>query len=75
MGKDLGMLGLAAIAVFGAWKLFNLTDEWLEQKEFEKLDRKIKFLEERGFSRREISKMLGTPYNEFGVVECEEVNL
>ena len=40
-----------------------------------KLDRKIKFLEERGFSRREISRMVGIPYNEFGVVEDEVVNL
>jgi hypothetical protein len=75
LGKDLGMLGLAAVVVFGIWKAFDLTDKWLEQKEFEKLDRKIKFLEEKGFSRREISRMVGIPYNEFGVVKDEVVNL
>ena len=59
------------------WDLESIdaTDKWLEQKEFEKLDRKIKFLEEKGFSRREISRMVGIPYNEFGVVEDEVVNL
>ena len=43
LGKDLGMLGLAAVAVFGIWKAFDLTDKWLEQKEFENLIERLSF--------------------------------
>lgn len=73
--EDLIMLGLTVVAGICGWKLFKATDKWLEQRDFERLDRTIKFYQERGFSKREISNILGTPYNEFGVSDQEEVSL
>lgn len=75
MNKDLAMLGLTILAGVCAWKFFKATDKWLEQRDFERLDRTIKFYQERGFSKREISNILGTPYNEFGVLDQEPVSL
>ena len=75
MNKDLAMLGLTIIAGICGWKLFKATDKWLEQRDFERLDRTIKFYEERGFTKKQISNILGTPYNEFGVLDQEELSL
>ena len=75
MNKDLAMLGLTIIAGICGWKLFKATDKWLEQRDFERLDRTIKFYEERGFTKRQISNILRTRYNEFGYTDQEEVSL